>query len=557
VTLSACGGGDDDANKSDNTPLPNSGEPIPGEDGYFHEIHGKVRFFDLQEATVSAYSLANVKIAEGLIDENGEVNLRLENQTNQVLKLKVTGGFYTEPATQNTINLNTESLNTFYTFSSSSENPDFFISLATHLQAALIENGKTKTYSKALIENYLGYAFLTVKEFSSLSDTITYIDFSDEAKASAFQTAFSQLVYDLLVKNSFTKEQQVANHLSTIRFLELMYLDLVFDAELDGEQASGSVIFANSNVNSISYRTELGLALLKFIQGDENNSSLSASDAFDYAESLSAHSPINTPLFGNNPPHLISDLTPTISNESPSSDEPIVGIKTFTFDVLDIAGITQVGFIFGTDAIEFALDVNNPSFEVDTTQYSDGIYPVILNARNLGNQIAELSFNVIVTNNGTVISNLNPKQNQLIRGTYLFSADAVDPIGINEQYFYINSVQLSNLTATASGFQKSINTAIYSDGLTTFKVEVTNTIPEIVEKSSTFTIDNTKPTVDLSIDEGDFIEGENFLINPNISDVNGIASANLFFDSVFIDDELDLSSYQFDTTNYEEGEYTL
>ena len=279
------------------------------------------------------------------------------------------------------------------------------------------------------------------------------------------------------------------------------------------------------------------------------------SEVFSFASRLSSVSGVS--VLGSEPTNSISNIFPTISNANPSSNQPVSGQTNFTFDAADFAGIKSLSFTFGDGEEQFTSNFENPVFTIDTTQFSDGPYDVVISATNISNQIAIETYQVIVSNIGTTISNLNPGQGQAVRAAHVFSADVFDAAGIPSRSFFIDNELHNGLTTTSTGYLKSIDTAVYADGSYTFKVEATNSLNVTTSKESTFIIDNTVPTLsDLGFGSGDFLIGT-VNINPTLSDANGIASASLFFDNQLLSSTLHQNSFDLVTGAYGEGDHTV
>lgn len=519
---------------------------------------GQVFDAEIANATVEVVTLDNQLLATSQTDASGNFSVTFSGQPAQVLKFVASEGSYFEQAGGAQVFLTNETLISYVDYEPSQE-AYVPINVLTHMAAGIFEyqleqgQGGNLAAVQAGMNQYAGFSVESTSMWN-LSDQVQVIEFSAKEKASLFSAGVSQFVYDTLIMDG-NEGNQLGSFYTSISYAQTVYEDAKFDGILNGIGFNGTTGMGSRIFSTNHYRDQLALAMIKFVRSDFNMSNLSVSEVFNFASSLSSVSGVS--VLGSEPTNPISNISPTISNANPSSNQPVSGQTNFTFDVADFAGIKGLSFKFSDGEEQYTSNFENPVFAVDTTQFSDGPYDVVISATNIGNQTAIETYQVIVSNVGTTISNLNPGQNQAVRAVHTFSADVFDAAGIPSRSFFIDSELHNGLTTTSTGYLKSIDTSMYADGSYTFKVEATNSFSVTTNKENTFIIDNTVPTLsDLGFDIGDFLIGT-VNINPTLTDANGIALASLFFDNQLLSRTLHQNSFDLVTGSYDEGDHTV
>lgn len=547
--LTACGGG---GGGSTQPPTPDvfSGQVF---DAAIANAKVTVRTFDgtvLASTTTASDGTYTVSVPKG----------------HDYLFIEVGEGSYFEQATGNQIHLAGETLSAVVDVKGGQRTAN--VNFLTHLQAGYFIYRRDVVFSgSAAIPNALNEAKQALPAYVQFdpSDTVfldlaqvsSFTEVGEAAKASLFSAGISQLVQNRILADGYSGMQSGSAYTS-IALAQLMYQDIVHDGRLNGQGETGQLTFGAMNIETNTYRDVLALAIIGFIQSPQNQSDLSILDVLPYASHLSEVTGNETlSMMGSQSPSPLSTIEPTISNLVPQDDSPVFGTVQFTFDAVDFAGIKKIEFTFGDESPETTSNFENPLFEVDTTAFADGTYDVTIEVTNLTDGVATLTSQVIVSNDGTTISNLDPEQDQILRGTYLFKADMYDPIGITYRYFYIDDVQQTGLTQTGTGYSKSINTTTLADGVHEFRVYAQNTVAAETEESVTFSVDNTAPVIEnYPVETGDFLEGT-ILFEPTITDMSGVATVVLSVDGAQLTTTLHSASYNLDSTGYAEGEHTV
>lgn len=517
----------------------------------------------ISSGKVSVRSLDGRLLATSTTNADGSFSVAVPG-SEPYLIFEVSEGSYYEQATSHRIHLASEFLNAVVDVSSGQRVVN--VNILSHLQTGIflgrLDNVFSGVRSSAFSEAagaVLRYAQLIPTQTAlvdlSVINAISTID--ETVKGSLFSAAVSQFVKDRMEADAYFGMQSGSEYTS-IAFAQALYLDAIYDGHLDGEGESGQMTLGALSFDSNVYRDKIALAMIAFVRSHRNKSGISVPDVLSYATRLSGLQNGDTlGLFGNQPVNPISTIQPTISNVYPEDDSAIHDTINFTLDAVDYAGIQKIEFKFANDPVQTTSNFNSPIFTVDTTAYADDEYPVVITVTNLNGAVATETLSVIVSNVGTTLSNFDPGQAQTIRGTHRFSADMYDGNGITYRYFYIDNVQQTGLTATATGYRKDIDTTAYSDGIHQFRVYAQNTLGYETEESAAFTVDNTPPQLSgYPIEDGDFLESS-VIFSPYIDDPAGVESAILSIDGSVLRTNLHAAPYILDSTTYPEGELTI
>jgi hypothetical protein len=548
VTLTACGGG--------------GGSDGGGSGDNKSTYSGQAFDAAIAGATVTVRTLNGMDLATTTTESDGTFSIRVPNGHDYLI-FEVGQGSYTEQATGNRVHLAGEVLSAVVEPRSGQRTVS--VNILSHLMAGVFLHDRENVFDfdgpafDEAVTAVEGYSQIppTATRLKDLAAVSSVSSIDDSVKGSLFSAAVSQFVEDRIDIDGYTGMQTGGSY-SSIAFSQLLYQDVLADGKLDGQGSTGQLSFGALNIESNTYRDGLALAMVGFVRSSDNRSGIAVSNMLDYATHLSAVQNNDTAvLFSNQSPEPISGIEPTISNLAPEDQEPAYGMTQFTFDVMDFAGIQSVEFTFGNNPTETTSNFENPAFTVDTTQYADGTYPVVIEATNLSGNTATETIDVIVSNEGTTISNLDPGEGGVVRGTYQLEADMYDPVGIDYRYFYIDGDQQTGLTQTGTGYAKDIDTTIYSDGAHDFRVYAQNSVGDETEKTVSFTIDNTAPAVsNYPVDDGEFLDGQ-IQFAPSVTDPNGVARTALIVDGTQVATGLHNAAYTLDSSVYDEGEHTI
>lgn len=517
----------------------------------------------LSNAVVKVKTLGGQELASARTDNEGLYSVKVDSNS-RFLIFEVGEGSYYEQATGQQVHLAGETLSAIVDTESGEKTIN--INVLTHMQAGIFNyrldnvfNGNAQSAFNETSLAIAAYADFDPKKsaFKDLSSLTNFNSVDGTAKGSLFSAGVSQFVLQLMEDDAWTDPQNGSVY-SSIGFAQAMYEDALADGRLDGQGEAGPLQLGALNLDTNVYRDQLALAMIAFIKSGQNQSDLAVADILPYASRLSAlqNGQVYS-IFGNQSANPISEIAPTISNVSPGDQSAVHDIVQFTFDVTDFAGIQQVAFTFGDGPTETTSNFDNPVFEVETTAVTDGYYDVVIEATNLNGVSTTEEFQVIVSNDGTTISNHDPGEGQTVRGTYMFSVDMHDPVGINYKEFHIDSDLRTGWSQTSTGYAKSIDTTAYPDGSHVFNVWAQNAVNDEAESFVTFNIDNTAPSVhNYPVGEGDYLEGE-VPFDLIIEDLSGIALAELLVDGTSVATGLDTDQFTLDSSLYSEGEHSV
>ncbi|THD66507.1 hypothetical protein E7Z59_11945 [Robertkochia marina] len=263
---------------------------------------------------------------------------------------------------------------------------------------------------------------------------------------------------------------------------------------------------------------------------------------------------------GSNPDSLSVVALP----ENPS-DFPVVA-RYAALDVLaeDATGIREVSAyienkLVATDTItpyELLLNLTNFNAKTDISQKSDTLYTLKIVSTDLVGLKDSISQQVYVDNIKPVISDLNLKNNQGLKGTVnAISFTATDNHLMGNAYAAIDGTALE-VTKDSTGYQLNIDTSLISDGWHTLTITAKDEANNQAIKKVNFLSDNTPPEItvagltDNQILDTLFSAEVQAIDLTSLTDSISVSIANIILNST-TDDSLVLN---FDPEGYQTGE---
>jgi len=528
---------------------------------------------------VAFYTLSGELIVSSSIDGDGRFTQELD-VSSQILRVVVSGGSYTEEFTGENISVLNRELTAYVNYVEDSD-ITIPVTLFTHIGAGLFEfyknhsltNQGALSKSTQEINEWLGFDAFNTFPFDVTKDN-THLARSNEAKYAFTTSAVSALVGGFLTSNGIEKEAQSVSNFTSIGFSQLAYLDVLADSDLDGVGAKGRLYLGTEPVDSNTYRHDLGLSLIKMALSENNESGIDANELIVTAESISKG---QGAIFGYKAGNPLVMGNPIVSNLSIENNAPISGGVELTFNVTDVSALSGIEVAIDENDSDSILDIKDPLFVFDSTLYSDGSHTLIISATNIIGNSTEHTVSILVANESTQITNINPASAETIKGLYRFRANYADSVGIDSDTssFYIDNDFVGNGVATNGLVYLDLDTADFEDGQHTLKIQLPNLSGYVAEASVAYSIDNHAPSVDWIVN--DYLEGIE-VIEPVITDVSDIVKSELYLegeivvtwvnqepvythtggvDNELLASDIHLSNFSLDTTLYVDGVYTL
>ncbi|MCP3671510.1 MAG: hypothetical protein GY814_13985 [Gammaproteobacteria bacterium] len=395
---------------------------------------------------------------------------------------------------------------------------------------------------------------------------ITPVDLLDQRNASSWLTQPLQYAFTTAAISATTaqiseqNDTEIHKLYNSITFASRAYEDIKYDGLLNGVGEDGVISMGVVDLSVSTYRKTQALNMLAVANHENNATSIGPADLV-YAAELINNS--EHPMFGGEPIEAMDSQRPIIQFSQWEEGQAVFGDVTVTLSVTDLVGLefftVQLGDLPPVSVPDFA----NPSVDIHTQDLTDGEHELKIVARNFAGGTSTFTRNVIVANNGMVITNIQPEDGQTIRGTYIFSANVSDPVGVKAVKFILDN----DAEYTPDGLHtatKSINSVdTLSEGSHAFKVSGTNIIDYVTNEEVNFIVDNTKPTVSTTFPDNTYFDG---ISNYNItaSDNLGLKTVTVFVDGNEINKFTEFTggtnlnvSPSFNAQDYSEGSHIL
>jgi hypothetical protein len=171
----------------------------------------------------------------------------------------------------------------------------------------------------------------------------------------------------------------------------------------------------------------------------------------------------------------VDNTSPSMSITGPSNGATVSGTITITASAADaLSGMHGVNFYF--DGAFIVMDSVSPyeSTALDTTLYPDGSHTIKAMALDNAFNIASQEITVNVDNSVAIppppppdttaptVSFIDPVSGETISGTATVQVSAIDNVGMNVVYFYVDGVNKGSDFAAPYSF--SVDTTIIADG---------------------------------------------------------------------------------------------
>lgn len=545
MILAGCGGGD---GGSSSVPEARPSGSVSGTafDGLI--LNGDVKVF--------AWNGSKGKLlGQGTTDGAGEYSVDLDQVPSQPVLIEVTGGRYQEEASGKSIALRggdfLYALKNYKQGDSISTSLTFYTTIATGLAKHMAGTGVSvneaiaranDTVSDMIGIDIRGVTPLEINKKSSATPVVT------DQHLYGFATAsISQLTKWISLQNG--DENDIHETYNSIKFAAAAYQDISSDGQLDGKDQGRIIAQGTVQLTPEVYRGDIARNMLVMANSEVNVTGLTPTDILPMAVQYNQS---NAALFAGAEIVPLEAFAPTVANFSHSNDDVIAGVVEISADVTDTVGLEEVSLYIDGTLHEFLGADPSPTFTVDTSALSEGVHEFELYTKNITGGETTKTMSLVVSNAGTTISDVFPKDQSILTGLQTFSAKVADPIGLKSVRFILDNAaiyEIDNVTSPSREFRIDL----LEEGVHTLTVEATNSVGTVATEAVSFVVDNTDPTATWNFESGMSI-ANTFTLNVDAEDNEKLSMASLFIDGDPIKEFSTFPiEYQFDTRDYQEG----
>ena len=250
---------------------------------------------------------------------------------------------------------------------------------------------------------------------------------------------------------------------------------------------------------------------------------------------------------------IVDNTDPMISLNTPSINEYVGGVYTFSARAMDSLGVMSVAMDFGWSGpapFTSADATFNPStgyweLTVDTDTLPDGPASIILTATDSsGRQTVTMAYEFAVDNNAPMLLLMTPSPGEIVLDNMLSvllnASDEGFTLGMGDVEYNLDGtgwIAMENLSGEATLWGLDIETASLMDGEHTLAFRVTDAAGHVTTGDVTFTVDLTDPTASIvSPVTGEFAMGV-YVFRVAAVDSLGIEEVKLTFSGITTLDE--------------------
>jgi len=234
---------------------------------------------------------------------------------------------------------------------------------------------------------------------------------------------------------------------------------------------------------------------------------------------------------------------PEILLISPENNSVIKPCTIITFDVTD-ENLRSVNYSINNGAAQLF----STEYEINTTNWEDGIYNILIYAKDWGDNTNSKSFTFTIDSILPIISLLSPSNNSLIQLGTVIDLDISD-INIDTVTYTLNDGEQQILHSPYD-----VYTWGWNDGIYKITISASDLAGNEISKWFVFTVDGTPPSILLISPANNSVIRPGTIIDFNVSD------AHLDDVSYSINDgeiQLFSSPYNIDTTDWNDGIYKI
>jgi hypothetical protein len=473
-------------------------------------------------------------LGSGKTDTSGEYSIDLDRVPSQPILIEVTGGRYTEEASDRNVALRSGdflyALQDYEQGDSITTSLTFYTTIATGLAEHMARTGVSPAVATRrandAISNLIGISIRETKplEINNPSNATPVVT---DGHLYGFATAsISELTKWISLQNDHSKP--VHEEYNSIKFAAAAYNDISADGLLDGRGLGGVVAQGVVRLTPEIYRNQIATNMLVMANSEANKTGLQPEAVLPLAK---AYNENNGSMFAGAEITPLDALSPIITNLSHSSNEVIAGVVELSANITDTVGLEEVSLYIDGTLHAYQGAESAPTFTVDTSTLSDGAHEFEFYTKNITGGETTETLSLLVSNAGTTISEVYPEDQSTLTGVQTFSAKVADPIGINAVSFILDGA-IYPLTAETA-ISKKFDVSNMLEGEHRLTVAATNSVGTKSESSITFIADNTAPNI--TWNGGDeSVWKKIFNLSATVTDNVGLKKTELFINGQLI-----------------------
>ncbi len=275
--------------------------------------------------------------------------------------------------------------------------------------------------------------------------------------------------------------------------------------------------------------------------GTNHGVSVPAVDGRDlYRDSVPDIGPYEYNATANLP--VLTSITAPVASEATSS--------TMTLAATASGGAGIAGVTFYIDGMKQGSEITSAPYSMtfDTTATSSGSHSVFAVARDASNAYAtSTSVSFTVDNVAPTVSLSAPVSSEATSSTMTLAASASDNSAVAGVTFYINGMKVGS-EVTSAPYSRAFDTTATSSGSYTALAVARDTSNNYATSTGvTFTIDNTPPTVSITVPSSNESTSSTVTLAANASDANtSVAGVKFYVDGALQGSEVTSAPYSLD-----------
>lgn len=546
VVLSACGG-----DGSGGVPEPRPSGSVSG-----------VAFDGLiMNGNVNVYGWDGSKgelLGSGKTDTLGEYSIDLDGVPSQPVLIEVTGGRYTEEASDRNVALRAGdflyALQDYEQGDAITTSLTFYTTIATGLAEHMVRTGVSPYVAirraNDAISDLIGISIRETKPLE-INNPRNATPVVTDGHLYGFATAsISGLTKWISQQNDDGKA--VHEEYNSIKFAAAAYSDISADGLLDGRGPGGVVAQGVVRLTPEIYRNQIATNMLVMANSGANRTGLGPEAALPMAK---AYSENNSSMFAGAEITPLDAQTPILTNISHVQGEVVAGTITLSADVSAPVGLDEVSLYINGTLHEYVGADSSPEWTIDTMVLGEGLNDFEIYASNIIGGETRETIKLLVTNAGTTISDIQPEDGSFLTGLQAFSAKVTDPIGINNVSFRLDGATYP-FGATETPVRE-FDLGRMPEGAYDLTVSATNSVASVTEETVRFTVDNTAPTASWNGGDNRVWRGVKSL-GGSVTDNFGVERSELFIDGSLVKTFNSNSwNHEVETRAFGEGERTI
>jgi len=331
-------------------------------------------------------------------DSDGTVSINVISPPRPVLA-RITGGNYYEMGTGNRVSIpDNQHLDCLFIYIGDDMN--ITISPLTHVAAALAMN---KIAGGEDIEPAIREANTTISYIYGVDIIGSYpVDISDVSNATTIPNDNYEYGFLLAGISKWTDDAAHINGATnqavynSLLLADRMANDIYLDGVLDGDYAFGAV-----SLGPAVYRNGFAYGILDVVQSEDNVTSLDENDILDFMVDVAEN---GDTVYGSEPITLFDKEGPIVQANSFTTGDYFGDDAELYFTVTDMTGVDSAGLYINNTLVTIAIDPNNPTFTIDTTDYPDGLFGFEVWATDIQGNTSVTAFTINIDNTPPVLN---------------------------------------------------------------------------------------------------------------------------------------------------------